>query len=109
MVMQSERRKHPRFNLPCRVKIAVPDHDKDLRVRSVNVSAGGLCCLVAAALSPGTDVFLRVAVPRDTANTFFLEKFSSAARVVRIDPPRPDEPEPRVALQFMSPLPVDLP
>jgi hypothetical protein len=49
-----------------------------------------------------------VAVPRDTANTFFLEQFAARARVIRCDPLGEDQGGTGVALEFEKALALDL-
>ena len=57
----------------------------------------------------GHEVTVRLAVPRDTANTFFLEQFAAKARVVRREQPPDGETGARVALEFEKELVLDLP
>jgi predicted RNase H-like HicB family nuclease len=44
----------------------------------------------AAFMKRTTQVNVRLTVPRDTANTFFLEQFAARAKVIRCEPQRPN-------------------
>jgi len=58
-------------------------------------------------LEVGRQVQVRLTVPRNTANTFFLEQFAARAKVIRCDP-LPDGGGVRVALRFEKDLVLDL-
>jgi hypothetical protein len=109
MVNAAERRKHRRFDLPCRVQMEIPDNP-GLNARTVNVSDGGTCLVSDQPVEVGREVFIRLIIPRDTANTFFLEHFAARAQVVRCEP-SPDVPAGamHVALSFEKALTLDLP
>jgi len=53
-------------------------------------------------------VRVRLTVPRDTANTFFLEQFAAEAQVIRCDPPAQGQRMRGVALKFEKTLVLDL-
>jgi c-di-GMP-binding flagellar brake protein YcgR len=108
MASVSERRQHQRFDVPCRLRVELPDGG-DLRARAVNISNGGAYFVADLAPTVGQQVQVRLGVPRDTANTFFLEQFAAAANVVRHDPPRRDGEGVGIALRFEKTLPLDLP
>ena len=108
MRTSSERRKHPRFDVPCRLRIELPD-GRDLRTRTVNVSDGGAYFVVDEGVDVGRELTVRLAVPRDTANTFFLEQFAAKAQVIRLDPPAEGRPGPGIAIRFERALALDLP
>jgi c-di-GMP-binding flagellar brake protein YcgR len=101
-----ERRKYPRFDVPCRLRIEFTD-GRDLRARTANVSDGGAYFLTSEDLEVGREATVRLAVPRDTANTFFLEQFAAKAQVIRCDPPHAASLT-GVALRFERPLVLDL-
>ena len=108
MATAAERRKFTRHAIPCRLKIEVPERG-DLRVRTINVSDGGAYFVCDEILEVGRKLRVRLAVPRDTANTFFLEQFAAEARVVRLDPVGEGETAKGVALAFDKILALDLP
>ena len=107
MATLSERRKHRRFDLPCRLRIESPGGD-DVRARTVNVCDGGVYFVVDRRLEIGREVYVQLTVPRDTANTFFLEQFAAHAQVLRCDHPAPGEMGIGVALKFEKELALDL-
>ena len=109
MATSTERRKYARFPIPCRLRIETPAGAL-LRARAVNVSDGGAYFVTDEVLEVGAKVRVRLSVPRDTANTFFLEQFAAEARVLRRDPPAEGEVGiAGVALEFEKTLPLDLP
>ena len=107
MSTSSERRKYARFEGPCRLLVELPG-GHDVRTRTLNVSDGGLYFITEEVVEIGHEVTVRLAVPRDTANTFFLEQFAAKARVVRREPPQEGETGARVALEFEKELVLDL-
>jgi c-di-GMP-binding flagellar brake protein YcgR len=108
MATSAERRKFTRHSIPCRLKVAVAE-GSDLRVRTRNISDGGAYFVTDEVLEVGRKVRVRLAVPRDTANTFFLEQFAAEAKVVRLEPPAEGESASGVALVFEKVLALDLP
>ena len=107
MATSSERRKHRRFDLPCRLRIESPGGG-DVRARTVNVCDGGVYFVVDRGLELGREVYVQLTVPRDTANTFFLEQFAAHAQVIRCDRPAPGQRGTGVALRFEKELALDL-
>jgi len=103
----SERRKHRRFEVPCRLRIESPG-GHDMRARTSNVCDGGVYFVVDRGLEIGREVDVQLTVPRDTANTFFLEQFAARAQVIRCDRPPPGESGTGVALRFEKELALDL-
>jgi len=108
MATSAERRKFTRHSIPCRLKIEVAEGG-GLRVRTLNISDGGAYFVTDEVLEVGRRIRVRLAVPRDTANTFFLEQFAAEAKVVRLEPPADGESGSRVALAFEKTLALDLP
>jgi hypothetical protein len=104
----SERRKCHRFEVPCRLRIEWPN-GRDVQTRAINVSDGGAYFVADEVMEVGREVTVRLAVPRDTANTFFLEQFAVKAQIIRRDPPAAEQPGIGVALRFENELPLDLP
>ena len=107
MVTSTERRKHRRFDIPCRLRIELPAGG-DVRVRTLNVSNGGAYFVTDDVIEVGRQVTVRLAVPRDTANTFFLEQFAAQAKVIRCDGRPQGEGGSGVALRFEKELSLDL-
>jgi len=109
MTSSDERRRYPRFDIPCRLRVELPS-GSDLRARTLNVSNSG-AYFVADEVVPevGHTVTVRLAVPRDTANTFFLEQFAARAKVIRREPAVRERPGVGVALKFEKVLALDLP
>jgi len=107
MDTSAERRRHTRFEVPCRLRIEMGE-GTDLRTRALNISDGGAYFLVEEPPEVGQRVKVRLAVPRDTANTFFLEQFAAGARVVRRDTPESGGRRIGVALEFEKTLTLDL-
>ncbi|HUU91890.1 MAG TPA: PilZ domain-containing protein [Phycisphaerae bacterium] len=107
MATSSERRKHRRFEVPCRLRIEAPG-GHDVRARTANVCDGGVYFVVDRGLELGREVYVQLTVPRDTANTFFLEQFAARAQVIRCDRPSAGESGTGVALKFEKELALDL-
>ena len=108
MAVSAERRQHQRFDVPCRLRLELPDGN-GLRARAVNVSDGGAYFVAGRVPAVGQEVGVRLCVPRDTANTFFLEQFAARAKVVRHDAPHEKGDGVGVALRFEKSLSLDLP
>ena len=79
-----ERRNHPRSTLTCWLQILDPAGD-DTTVECRNVCDGGVLAFVPAEVAPAPDAQLDVqlAVPRSTANTYMIERFTCRTHVVR--------------------------
>jgi len=108
MVTSTERRQHTRFTVPCRLRVEWKE-GSTLRVRTLNVSDGGAYFVTEEGFEVGRKVRVRLSVPRDTANTFFLEQFAAEAEVVRLDRTADGETAGAgVALAFATRLPLDL-
>ncbi|MCX5685454.1 MAG: PilZ domain-containing protein [Planctomycetota bacterium] len=110
MSTSDERREHPRYDIPCRLRVELPGGE-DVRTRTLNVSSSGAYFVVDEVIPEvGHTVTVRLAVPRDTANTFFLEQFAAKAKVIRRDPAvSGDHPGVGVAVRFEKVLALDLP
>ena len=104
----TERRKYPRFEVPCRLRVELAD-GQGLRTRTLNVSNGGAYFVVDEKVDLGGEITVRLAVPRDTANTFFLEQFAAKAHVIRRDPAPEGTPGAAIAVRFEKVLALDLP
>lgn len=76
MAVSAERRQHQRFDVPCRLRLELPD-GHGLRARAINVSDGGAYFVAERVPAVGQEVSVRLGIPRDTANTFFLEQFAA--------------------------------
>jgi hypothetical protein len=107
MGASDERRRFTRFDVPCRLRIEWPS-GRDIATRSVNISDGGVYFVTDEVVDVGREVTVRLAVPRDTSNTFFLEQFAAKARVIRRDPPSDDQQGIGIALRFENQLALDL-
>jgi len=107
MASPPERRRHRRFDIPCRLRLEL-DSGEDIRARTVNVCDGGVYFITENPPEVGREVNVHLVVPRDTANTFFLEQFAARAQVVRCDRPPDGRPGAGVALRFEKELALDL-
>lgn len=107
MAARSERRRYRRHDLPCRLRVELPSGN-NVRARTVNVCDGGVYFMVDDAPEIGREVRVQLTVPRDTANTFFLEQFAARAQVVRCDVPTDGRAGMGVALRFEKELALDL-
>ena len=107
MVTSAERRKYQRFDVPCRLRVELPE-GRQVQTRTVNVSDGGTYFVTEDIIEVGRKVTVRLSVPRDTANTFFLEQFATKAKVIRRDPPAEGRSVTGVALRFEKELALDL-
>jgi hypothetical protein len=107
MSASTNRRRHARFDVPCRLHVEWPS-GRDIRTRSLNISDSGAYFVTDEVLDVGREVTVRLAVPRDTANTFFLEQFAARARIIRRDAPTADQQGIGIALEFEKQLELDL-
>jgi c-di-GMP-binding flagellar brake protein YcgR len=107
MATSVERRRYTRYPVPCRLKIETAE-GSGLRVRTLNISDGGAYFVADEVLEVGRKVRVQLSVPRDTANTFFLEQFAAEAKVVRLEPGAAGRGA-GVALAFDKTLALDLP
>jgi hypothetical protein len=107
MSKSDERRKYARFEVPCRLRVEWPN-GRDVSTRTANISEGGAYFVTDEVMEIGREVTVRLAVPRDTANTFFLEQFAAKAHVIRRDPPDDTRQGIGIALEFEKTLPLDL-
>ncbi len=107
MASPPERRRHRRYEIPCRLRVELPSGD-GIRSRTVNVCDGGVYFVIDEPPEVGREVRVQLTVPRDTANTFFLEQFAARAQVVRCDRPPDGRPGAGVALRFEKDLALDL-
>ncbi len=108
MATAAERRQHPRFAVPCRLRIEWSE-GTPVRARTINVSDGGAFFFADVAARVGDSLQVLLSVPRETANTFFLEQFAVPARVVRRDSKDDESGEAGVAVRFEKPVRLDLP
>jgi hypothetical protein len=104
----AERRRSHRFELPCRLRVEWPN-GREVQTRTANVCDGGVYFVTDKVIEVGREVTIRLAVPRDTANTYFLEQFSAKAQVIRRDPPADGREGIGIALRFEKELQLDLP
>jgi len=82
-----ERRQFDRIGKCCPVWF-VDEASKEIKARTVNLSDGGMLCVIKEDEVPwnvGDFVRLRLNVPRETPNTYFLESVETDGRVVRFD------------------------
>jgi len=107
MATVAERRKHRRFGVACRLAVELPT-GRDIRVRTLNVSDGGAYFVADEVLEVGRQVHVRLTVPRDTANTYFLEQFAARAEIIRCDPSGSERLGAGVAVRFQPSLALDL-
>jgi hypothetical protein len=103
----AERRRYHRFEVPCRLRIEWPS-GCEVQTRTVNISDGGVYFVTDEVIEVGREVTVRLTVPRDTANTYFLEQFAAKAYVIRRDPPADDNQGIGIALRFEKELQLDL-
>ena len=108
MSSSDERRRCPRYEIPCRLRVELSS-GADVRTRTLNVSDSGAYFVAEEAVPEvGHTVTVRLAVPRDTANTFFLEQFAAKAKVIRREAATGDRPGVGIALRFEKVLALDL-
>jgi len=107
MVARPERRRHRRHDLPCRIRVELPTGN-NVHARTVNVCDGGAYFVVDDVIDIGREVQVQLTVPRDTANTFFLEQFAARAQVIRCEVPSDGRSGMGVALRFEKELALNL-
>ncbi|NLF32143.1 MAG: PilZ domain-containing protein [Planctomycetes bacterium] len=107
-----DRRLHSRIELSCPLEVADSRGRELFRIRTANVSNGGLYLESPISNLPEDgvpdEVQLRLSIPRSTPNTFMLEDFATAARIVRSEPLAEGDAA-GIAMQFVRPLALNLP
>jgi hypothetical protein len=80
-----ERRVHKRQNLACPISFLSRGGHAVAVGKTINISDGGALISLPACAIPdiGANVNVKFAVPRNTPNTYMLEKFASQACVTR--------------------------
>jgi len=104
-----ERRQFNRVGKACPVWF-VHENTQEIKAKTLNLSDGGMLCVVKEDEVPwhvGDFVRLRLNVPRETPNTYFLESMETDGRVVRFDVAR-DVQGHLVALAFHPRLDLGL-
>ncbi|TFG73953.1 MAG: PilZ domain-containing protein [Chrysiogenales bacterium] len=103
----AERRLHTRMEISCPLAVADSAGRELFQIRTTNISNGGLYIETPVSNLPQEgvpdEVHLRISVPRTTSNTFKLDEFRTAARLVRSDI-LADDDSAGIALQFVEPL-----
>jgi hypothetical protein len=96
-----------RFTVPCRLRFEWKE-GSTLRVRTLIVSDGGAYFVTEEGFGGGAEGARALSVPRDTANTFFLEQFAAEAEVWCgwIGRPYGETAGAGVALAFATRLPL---
>lgn len=83
-----ERRQFDRISKSCPVWFSAEELRDELKARTVNLCDGGVLCRLGVDEVPwnvGDFVRLRLNVPRETPNTYFLENVEADCRVVRFE------------------------
>jgi len=104
-----ERRQFERIGKTCPVWF-VNEETREIKARTVNIGDGGMLCRIKEDEIPwhvGDFVRMRLNVPRETPNTYFLENLETDGRVVRFDIPG-DQDGHLVALAFHPRLDLGL-
>ena len=84
-----ERRQFERIGKSCPVWF-VNEETHEVKARTVNLCDGGMLCMIREDEVPwhvGDFVRLRLNVPRETPNTYFLESIEADGRVIRFEIP----------------------
>ncbi len=106
-----ERRLHTRVELSCPLEVTDTGGRELFRIRTMNLSDGGLYLETPVSNLPEEgvpdEVRLRLSIPRSTPNTFMLEDFTAAARILRSAPLAQGDAA-GIAMQFTQPLTLNL-
>jgi hypothetical protein len=104
-----ERRENKRNELSCPVTLTNGHSEVTATAKSLNISDGGALIKLPADSVPsfGSELIIKLSVPRKTANTYMPEEFVCNGRVVRHQPLE-DDRWIGVALQFGRPLRLEL-
>ena len=87
---QSDRRQFDRIGKTCPVWFFDED-SREIKARTVNICDGGVLCRLHEDEVPwhvGDFVHMRLNLPRETPNTYFLESVETDGRVIRFEVPR---------------------
>jgi len=95
--------------LGCPVVLTGGDDEPLASAKTLNVSDGGALVPIPPEEVPacGTEVSIRLSVPRSTPNTHMLEEFSCRGRILRHQPLASDRLA-GVAMQFVKPQELSL-
>lgn len=108
---RKEKRRFERFDMPCPITLAASGGVSEIRGRTLNVSDGGACFVLAEGQlpEPGGQFRMKLALPRQTPNTYFLEHFTGPAAVVWMDEGTGAAGrQPRIGIRFVPHLPLDI-
>lgn len=86
----SERRQFDRIGKSCPLWF-VDETAGELKARTVNICDGGVLCRIKEDEVPwhvGDFIRMRINLPRETPNTYFLESVEADGRVIRFEIPR---------------------
>ncbi len=92
-VKASERRQFDRIGKQCPLWFVGEQTDEkadEIKARTVNICDGGILCRIKEDEVPwqvGDFVRLRINLPRETPNTYFLESIEADGRVIRFEIP----------------------
>lgn len=104
-----ERRRFRRAALSCPMRLEDARHGLVAEGKTLNLSDGGAYLVVGieALHRLGKTAHVEFSVPRSTANTYMLEKFTATAHVIRHEPML-DDRHAGVAMQFEQPVALGL-
>ena len=88
-----ERRQFERVGKTCPVWF-FGEHESEVKARTLNIGEGGLLCRIQEDEVPwhvGDFVHMRLNVPRETPNTYYLESVETDGRVIRFEIPNDND------------------
>lgn len=103
-----ERRNHKRHPLPCPARLVDETGTYLASGKTVNISDGGLLMpfRLDALTEAGTQVDVKLSIPRTTPNTCLMQPFKTQAYIVRSE--ADDEGNCHIAVRFQTPIDLDL-
>lgn len=84
-----ERRQFDRIGKACPVWF-IKENANEIKARTINIGDGGVLCRIHENEVPwhvGDFVRMRLNIPRETPNTYFLENLETDGRVIRLEVP----------------------
>ncbi|MDP6379875.1 MAG: PilZ domain-containing protein [Phycisphaerae bacterium] len=111
MTVEKERRQLERVELGCPITLVASGGVSEIHGRTLDINDGGACFVPAEGRmpNPGQKFKMKLALPRQNANTYFLEHFVGSAEVVWMEESAEGKDGGwRIAIRFIPEISLDI-